>query len=60
MRENGRWGGSGGRRVVAWVDDLHLAAADQHLARPLHEAVREAMTHATWLVFLKKYCIVVL
>ncbi|KAK3858557.1 hypothetical protein Pcinc_035261, partial [Petrolisthes cinctipes] len=48
VRESGRWGGSGGRRVVAWVDDLHLAAADQHQARPLHEALREAMTHATW------------
>lgn len=48
MRPNGTWGAKGGRRLVVLVEDLHLAAKDQHHARPLHEAVREALQQTTW------------
>ncbi|KAK8378939.1 hypothetical protein O3P69_009581 [Scylla paramamosain] len=48
QRANGTWGARGGRRLVVLVEDLHLAAEDQHHARPLHEAVREALQQTTW------------
>ncbi|XP_050730386.1 dynein axonemal heavy chain 7-like [Eriocheir sinensis] len=48
VRPSGAWGARGGRRLVVLVEDLHLAAEDQHRARPLHEAVREALQQNTW------------
>lgn len=48
VRPSGAWGAKGGRRLVVLVEDLHLAAEDQHRARPLHEAVREALQQNTW------------
>lgn len=47
-RETGGWGAKGGRRLVVFIDDLHLAAHDDYQARPVHELVREAMQRKSW------------
>nr|XP_045615668.1 dynein axonemal heavy chain 7-like isoform X1 [Procambarus clarkii] len=49
MRESGKWGAKNGRRLLAFVDDLHLAAQDSYQALPVHEAIREAMQQKTWI-----------
>ncbi|XP_063589657.1 dynein axonemal heavy chain 12-like [Penaeus indicus] len=47
-RETGGWGAKGGRRLVVFIDDLHLASHDDYQARPIHELVREAMQRKSW------------
>ncbi|XP_042868647.1 dynein axonemal heavy chain 12-like [Penaeus japonicus] len=47
-RDSGGWGAKGGRRLVVFIDDLHLASHDDYQARPVHELVREAMQKKCW------------
>ncbi|XP_064087240.1 dynein axonemal heavy chain 3-like [Macrobrachium nipponense] len=48
-RESGGFGAKEKRRLAIFVDDLHLAAHDPYNARPVHEALREAMQRKVWI-----------
>ena len=48
QRTSGKWGATENRKLVVFIDDLQLAAEDSFKARPVHEALREALQTKSW------------